>query len=53
MVQANPNAGVQQLANYQELYALMPDVLNGQYTMYLAPFCPKESWLPMMFRTCL
>jgi hypothetical protein len=29
MAQADPHAGWQQLASYQELYASMPNVLDG------------------------
>jgi hypothetical protein len=35
---------------YQELYSLMPDVLNGQYTTYLAPFGPESGEQPAMLR---
>jgi hypothetical protein len=42
MAQADPNAGGPQLANYQELYALMRDVLDGVYMTYLAPFGPES-----------
>jgi hypothetical protein len=50
MAQApNPHAGgVQQAASYQELYASVPDVLDGQYTTYLALFSSKSGEEPMM-----
>jgi hypothetical protein len=50
MAQANPHAGGLQPASFQELYALMPDVLNGQHTMYLAPFGPKSGQQPATLR---
>ena len=46
MAQGNPHTGAQQPASFQELYALMPDVLDGQYTMYLVPFRPKPGQQP-------
>jgi hypothetical protein len=50
MAQANPHAGGLQPASFQELYAQMPDVLNGQYTMYLAPFGPESGQQPATLR---
>lgn len=50
MAQANPNAGGQQPSNYQELYASMPDVLDGVYTTYLAPFGPESGEQPATLR---
>jgi hypothetical protein len=50
MAQADPNAGGQQPASYQELYASMPDVLDGVYTTYLAPFGPESGEQPATLR---
>jgi hypothetical protein len=50
MAQANPHAGGLQPASFQELYALMPDVLNGQYTTYLAIFGPESGQQPATLR---
>jgi hypothetical protein len=50
MAQANPHAGGLQPASFQELYATMPDVLNGQYTTYLAPFGPESGQQPATLR---
>jgi hypothetical protein len=50
MAQANPNAGAQQPASYQELYASMPDVFNGHYTTYLVPFGPESGEQPATLR---
>jgi hypothetical protein len=50
MAPANPHAGGLQPASFQELYALMPDVLNGPYMMYLAPFGPKSGQQPATLR---
>jgi hypothetical protein len=51
MAQANPHAAAaQQPASFQELYASMPDVLNGQYTTYLAPFGPESGEQPAILR---
>jgi hypothetical protein len=47
MAQADPHAGVQQPASYQELYASM---LNGEYTTYLAPFGPESGDQPATLR---
>jgi hypothetical protein len=59
MAQANPNTGGLQPANYPELYSLMPDVLDGVYTTYLAPFGPESGeqpatsfWPQMMSQKC-
>jgi hypothetical protein len=50
MAQANAHAGGHQPASFQELYASMPDVLNGQYMTYLAPFGPELGQQPTMLR---
>ena len=50
MPQADPHAGVQQPASYQELYAAMPDVLDGAYMTYLAPFGPESGDQPATLR---
>jgi hypothetical protein len=50
MAQADPHAGVPQPASYQELYAAMPDVFNGVYTTYLAPFGPESGDQPATLR---
>jgi hypothetical protein len=45
--QADLQAGMQQPASYQELYASMPNVvLNGECTAYLAPFGPESEDQP-------
>jgi hypothetical protein len=53
MAQANPNAGGPQPASYQELYASMPDVLDGVYTTYLTPFGPESGEQPATLRDCV
>jgi hypothetical protein len=53
MAQANPNAGAQQPATYQELYNAMPDVFNGQYMTYLAPFGPQLGEQSATLRDCV
>jgi hypothetical protein len=50
MAQANPHAGDLRPASFQELYASMPDVLNGRYTTYLAPFGPESGQQPATLR---
>jgi hypothetical protein len=50
MAQANPHTGGMQPASFQELYAQMPDVLNGQYTTYLVPFGPESGQQPATLR---
>ena len=47
MAQANAHAaGAQQPARYEEVYSMMPDVLNGHYAPYLAPFGPESAEQP-------
>jgi hypothetical protein len=50
MAQADPHAGGQQPASYQDLYASMHDVLDGVYTTYLAPFGPESGDQPATLR---
>jgi hypothetical protein len=53
MAQANPNAGGPQPASYQELYALMSNVLDGIYMTYLAPFGPESGEQPATLWDCI
>ena len=51
MAQANAHAaGAQQPARYEEVYSSMPDVLNGHYAPYLAPFGPESAEQPATLR---
>jgi hypothetical protein len=52
MAQADPNASGLQPTNYQELYASMPNVLDGIYMTYLAPSGPESGEQPAALQDC-